>query len=59
MEFASDHDYQIGIKRLGIPDRIVEHGEQPQLHEECGFDKEAIKQAVVELTEVSLVQSSK
>ncbi len=53
LEFASDNDYQISIKRLGIPDRIVEHGEQPQLHHECGYDKEAIKQAVVELTEVS------
>ncbi len=58
LEFASDNDYQVNIKRLGIPDRLVEHGEQPQLHQECGYDKEAIKQAVVELTEVSQVHSS-
>ncbi len=53
LEFASDNDYQVSVKRLGIPDRIIEHGEQPQLHQECGYDKEAIKQAVVELTEIS------
>ncbi|MDI9881770.1 1-deoxy-D-xylulose-5-phosphate synthase [Flectobacillus longus] len=45
-EFMLDHDYSAQIKRLGIPDRIVEHGEQIELHKECGFDPEGIAQAV-------------
>jgi len=53
LEFASDNQYQASIKRLGIPDRIVEHGEQPQLHEECGYDAEAIKEAVRSFAEIS------
>ncbi len=42
LEFMTDHGYTARIKRLGIPDRIVEHGEQEQLHHECGFDPEGI-----------------
>lgn len=54
LEFASDNDYHAKIKRLGIPDKIIEHGDQPQLHKECGYDKDAIKEAVVELIEISI-----
>lgn len=49
LEFAADHDYFASVKRLGIPDRIVEHGEQPQLHKECNYDADAIKEAVLKL----------
>jgi 1-deoxy-D-xylulose-5-phosphate synthase len=42
VEFMTDHGYSAKIKRLGIPDRIVEHGEQIQLHQECGFDPDGI-----------------
>jgi 1-deoxy-D-xylulose-5-phosphate synthase len=52
LEFAADNQFQAVIKRLGIPDEIIEHGEQPQLHEECGYNKIAIKEAIVEMTEI-------
>jgi 1-deoxy-D-xylulose-5-phosphate synthase len=42
LEFMADNNYSARLKRLGIPDRIVEHGEQIQLHHECGFDPEGI-----------------
>lgn len=42
LEWASDKGYQQSITRLGIPDRLVEHGEQHQLHRECGFDVDGI-----------------
>lgn len=45
-EFMLDNNYSAQIKRLGIPDRIVEHGEQLELHHECGFDPEGIAEAV-------------
>ncbi|MDA0193688.1 MAG: 1-deoxy-D-xylulose-5-phosphate synthase [Bacteroidetes bacterium] len=46
LEFASDYNYKANIKRLGIPDSIIEHGTQEQLHKECGFDTEGIVAAV-------------
>ncbi len=46
LEFMADNDYSVSLKRLGIPDRIIEHGEQPQLHRECEYDAAAIKDAV-------------
>jgi len=49
LEFAADNNYSSSIKRLGIPDRIVEHGDQPQLHQECGYDTQAIYDTVFQL----------
>lgn len=49
LEFIADNNYQCNVKRLGIPDRIVEHGSQEQLHKECGFDPEGIKNAVLQV----------
>jgi len=51
LEFMADHSYYCEIKRLGIPDRIVEHGEQIQLQRECGFDPEGIKKVVLGMLE--------
>jgi len=53
LEFMADNNYHAEIKRLGIPDRVVEHGEQHELHEECGFDAKGIERAVVEMLEFS------
>lgn len=49
IEFMTDHGYTARIKRLGIPDAVVEHGEQLELHRECGFDPLGIADAVREL----------
>ena len=46
IEFMADQGYALQIKRLGIPDRVVEHGEQSQLQHECGFDLEGLLNAV-------------
>jgi 1-deoxy-D-xylulose-5-phosphate synthase len=51
LEFMADNNYSAEVKRLGIPDRVVEHGEQIELHRECGFDPDGIEQAVVALIE--------
>ena len=42
LEFMSDNGYQVQLKRLGIPDRFVEHGSQTQLYRECGYDVQGI-----------------
>jgi 1-deoxy-D-xylulose-5-phosphate synthase len=49
LEFMADHHYHAQVVRLGIPDRVVEHGEQLELHAECGFDPEGIKRTVIAL----------
>ncbi len=42
LEFMATHKYQAEVRMLGIPDEIIEHGEQADLHHECGFDVEGI-----------------
>lgn len=49
LEFIANHGYMARVKRLGIPDAIIEHGEQLELHRECGFDPSGIASAVREL----------
>ena len=49
LEFMADHQLNAIVKRLGIPDQYIEHGEQPELWKECGFDAEAIAAAVREV----------
>lgn len=45
-EFMTTHGYTAQITRLGVPDRFIEQGEQPELYRECGFDAPAIMNAV-------------
>ena len=49
LEFLADHGQHVAVRRLGIPDRVVEHGSQDQLYKECGFDADGIAQAVREM----------
>ncbi|WNJ21290.1 1-deoxy-D-xylulose-5-phosphate synthase [Pontibacter sp. G13] len=46
VEFMADHGYATKVKRLGVPDRFVDHGTQGELWAECGYDKQAIVEAV-------------
>jgi len=46
LEFMADHNYKANVIRLGIPDEVVEHGEQPELWALCGYDTSAIISAV-------------
>ncbi|HET7896351.1 MAG TPA: transketolase C-terminal domain-containing protein, partial [Flavisolibacter sp.] len=45
-EFMAAHGYKNDLKILGIPDRLVEHGTLKELHRECGYDAQAIADAV-------------
>ncbi|MEQ8809964.1 MAG: transketolase C-terminal domain-containing protein, partial [Imperialibacter sp.] len=53
IEFMADNGYTAKIVRLGIPDDVIEHGEQHELHHECGFDAQGIYDAAVKLLEPS------
>ncbi len=46
-EFMARHQYKNEIVILGIPDRIIEHGTLKELHRECGYDAEGIKDAIL------------
>ena len=49
LEFMADNQYSSCVYRLGIPDRFIEHGPQKQLHKDCGYDQEAIKNKIEEI----------
>lgn len=49
LEFFADHRYQMHVTRLGIPDEVIEHGEQPELWALCGYDTQSIVNAVKKL----------
>jgi 1-deoxy-D-xylulose-5-phosphate synthase len=46
----SDHGYSPVIKRLGLPDKFIEHGEVRELQAIVGIDKDGIIKAIQELT---------
>ena len=47
LEWMSDHDYDVKITRMGLPDQFVEHGTIDQLREIIGLDNESIKKAIL------------
>lgn len=49
LEFMSDNGYASKVKRLGVPDKWVEHGTQEELYKECGFDMKGIMEACTDL----------
>jgi 1-deoxy-D-xylulose-5-phosphate synthase len=46
LEFMAQHDYKLSLNMMGMPDKIIEHGEQKELYAECGFDEHAIYKKV-------------
>ncbi len=51
LEFAADHGYRARIRRLGMPDAVIEHGEQMELYAECGYDTGGIVRAAIQMAE--------
>ena len=49
LEFMQEHGYKNDVRILGIPDRLVEHGTLKELHRECGYDAQAIADAIREM----------
>lgn len=54
LEFMSDHLYNPVIKRLGIPDKFVEHGTVSELFKVCGLDQENIQAEIERLLSTQL-----
>ncbi len=49
LEFMADNGYQAQVKRLGIPDKYIEHGTQDELYAECHYDRAAMVAAAIEM----------
>lgn len=52
LEFMVDNHYHAEVIRLGMPDKIIEHGEQSELYTECGFDTKSIAKTALQLVGV-------
>ena len=50
MEYMMDNGFSPSIRRLGLPDRFIEHGSTPQLLHLCNIDQDAVISALRELT---------
>ncbi|MCY7410142.1 MAG: 1-deoxy-D-xylulose-5-phosphate synthase [Chitinophagales bacterium] len=59
LEFMNEHHYSASIKMLGIPDKFVEHGSPKEQYFECGFDADAIADAVKEMVKDKVVVNVK
>lgn len=57
IEFMTDNGYSSKVVRLGIPDEVIEHGEQTELWAECGYDADAVIKSVKELTVAKITKS--
>jgi 1-deoxy-D-xylulose-5-phosphate synthase len=57
IEFMAENNYTARVIRLGIPDQVIEHGEQPELWAECGYDAAAIQQKVKEMAHSRATQT--
>jgi 1-deoxy-D-xylulose-5-phosphate synthase len=55
LEFMAQHGYKNEIRIMGIPDRIVEHGTPKELHRECGYDAQGIRETVLQMMSVKVV----
>jgi 1-deoxy-D-xylulose-5-phosphate synthase len=47
-EYLADKPYHIPVTIMGIPDRILEHGTQRELHDEIGIGPDGIREKVKE-----------
>ncbi|MGZ5219222.1 MAG: 1-deoxy-D-xylulose-5-phosphate synthase [Chitinophagaceae bacterium] len=58
LEFMAQQGYKNDIRLLGIPDTIVEHGSPKELQRECGYDAQAIAEAVRQMMSDSIKVST-
>lgn len=49
LEFMADHNYQVQVKRLGIPDQFIDHGTPEELYRDYGLDQQGIYKAAKQL----------
>ena len=58
LEFMADHNYNVQVKRLGVPDSFIQHGTQDELWRECNYDVQAIQEAIQQMVGVKQVATT-
>ena len=49
MEFMAENNYTPQIKRIGIPDRVIEQGSISELYTLCGMDEASIVKMLLDI----------
>jgi 1-deoxy-D-xylulose-5-phosphate synthase len=52
LEFLAENGYQHKVRRLGIPDRFIEHGTPEELYAEIGLDKVGITHSILDFFKI-------
>ncbi|MCS6905407.1 MAG: 1-deoxy-D-xylulose-5-phosphate synthase [Bacteroidia bacterium] len=52
LEFMADNNYIARVRRLGIPDKIIQHGTPEELHAECGYNVASIVETVLDMLSI-------
>ncbi len=58
LEFMADNNYSAKVKRLGIPDRFIQHGTITELQSECGYDYQSIYDNIIRVCHTSFALSA-
>lgn len=58
LEFMNDNAYNPVVKRLGVPDKFIDHGTPQELHKECGFDVEGIIKTAQSLAKPNILSNA-
>lgn len=57
LEFMNDHNYHAEVKRVGIPDEVIEHGNPEDQRGYCGIDKEGVLRAIERMMDIKLAKA--
>jgi len=49
MEWLNEHDYNVKVRKVGMPDEFVPHGTVSELYKLCGMDNDSIKEVIMSL----------
>jgi 1-deoxy-D-xylulose-5-phosphate synthase len=58
LEFMSENAYTPAVKRMGVPDRFIDHGTPQELQKECGFDVEGIIKTVKSFIQPNILSNT-
>ena len=58
LEFMADHNYNVQVKRLGVPDSFIQHGTQDELWRECNYDVQAIQETIQQMVGIKQVATT-
>ena len=52
LEFMADHEYTPTVKRIGIPDKFVQHGTVAELYQLCEMDEDSLTKELLKQCEL-------